>query len=210
MKASRRLPPLRMLAPAAALAALALVSCGGGTDEPGAAETSTSGSATHNDADVAFATGMIPHHAQALSMADLAVGRQVDQEFSALLDDIRAAQTPEIELMADWLQEWGEPVPDTMRDHAHGGHDGEAPEVPEGHDMPGMMSAEQLEELSDASAADFEELWLEMMIEHHEGAVSMAETELDEGAYGPALELAEEIATSQTAEIQRMQGMLQD
>ena len=208
MIASHRLPRLLTLVAAATLAATGLVSCGGDADEPDAGGSSADTTATHNDADVEFASGMIPHHAQALSMADLAVGRQVDKEFSALLDDIRAAQTPEIELMSDWLQEWGEPIPETMRDHAHGGHGGEAPEMPEGQDMPGMMTSEQLADLEDASSAEFEELWLEMMIEHHEGAVSMAETELDEGTYEPALELAEEIATSQTEEIQRMQEML--
>jgi uncharacterized protein (DUF305 family) len=161
----------------------------------------------HNNADVSFATEMIPHHAQALAMTDLAVGRPLDQDVVVLVDTIRAAQPPEIELMADWLQEWGEPVPETVRDHAHGGHDGSSEGM---EDMDGMMGEEQLAELEDASGAEFEELWLTMMIEHHEGAVAMAETEVDAGSFAPALALAEEIASSQTDEIEQMQAMLEE
>jgi uncharacterized protein (DUF305 family) len=115
--------------------------------------------------------------------------------------------------MADWLQEWGEPVPETVRDHAHAGHDGESGDTGEtaGPDgTTGMMDAEELAELEDAPPAEFEEMWLELMIEHHEGAVAMAEAELEEGTFEPALDLAEGIASSQTDEIERMQAMLED
>ena len=73
----------------------------------------------HNDADVAFATDMIQHHAQALSMVDLTEGRTLDPEVKQLAEDIRATQAPEIEKMADWLQDWDEKVPATMRDHSN-------------------------------------------------------------------------------------------
>ena len=211
---TRALRPLA-LPIAATVSMFALSGCGGSEDEPATSDAGQSADVgepgvdtEHNEADVAFATQMIPHHAQALMMTDMAIDRQLDQEFATLVDDIRAAQAPEIELMADWLQEWGEPVPETMRDHAHGGHDGESGEMPEMPEMEGMMTEEQLSELDQASAAEFEELWLTMMIEHHEGAVSMAETELEEGSFQPALELAGEIASSQTEEIEQMQAML--
>lgn len=218
MQLTRALRPLA-LPIAATVATVALSGCGGAEDEPPAAEDAGQSvdaddvvgepgdDTDHNEADVTFATQMIPHHAQALVMTDIALERQLDQDLAILVDDIRTAQAPEIELMADWLQEWGEPVPETMRDHAHGGHDEDSGEMPE---MSGMMTEEQLAELEDASPAEFEELWLTMMIEHHEGAVQMAETEIEEGSYQPALELAGEIASSQTQEIERMQAMLEE
>lgn len=190
--------PFRLV-PAAAI--LALAGCGGSaTSESSASDDAVAGVA-HNAADVEFATAMIPHHAEALVMADLTVGRPLDEDVAALVDDIRAAQTPEIELMADWLEEWGEPVPETMRDHEHGGHSGEMGET-------GEMRQADLERLAEAPTAEFQALWLQMMVEHHEGAVSMAEDELEDGTFGPALDLAEDIVASQSDEIDRMEQLL--
>ena len=189
---------------------LTLAACG--SEETGDnTGTSTEVSATeHNDADVAFATDMIQHHAQALSMVDLTMGRDLDPEVQALADDIRAAQAPEIEVMSDWLQEWGEDIPETVRDHANAGHDTEDMDHGDMGDseMPGMMSAEDMQALEDASDAEFQDLWLEMMVEHHEGAVEMAETEIADGQFNSAVDLAENIVESQTAEIKKMEGLL--
>ena len=111
----------------------------------------------HNDADVTFASDMSTHHAQALSMVDLTLDRPLDPEVQALAEDIRAAQGPEIETMADWLTEWGEEVPATMRDHANAGHDmGDMSDTMDdmGHDdMPGMMTADDMDGLENASDA---------------------------------------------------------
>jgi uncharacterized protein (DUF305 family) len=190
--------------------ALTLTACGD-DDEP-AGDTSAQVSETeHNDADVAFATDMIQHHAQALSMVDLTVDRTLDPEVQQLADAIRAAQGPEIETMSDWLQDWDEEVPETMRDHANAGHDmegmGEAMEGMDS-DMPGMMSSEDFEELETASDADFETMWLEMMIEHHEGAVEMARDQQENGRYAPAVALAGDVIDTQTAEIEQMRSLL--
>ena len=183
---------------------LSLTVAGCGSEE--SSDPATSLSATeHNDADVAFATEMIQHHAQALSMVDLTMGRKLDPEVLALSDDIRAAQAPEIETMTDWLTEWGEEIPETVRDHANAGHDMD--EMDHG-DMPGMMSADEMDALENASDAEFQDLWLEMMVEHHEGAVEMAEAEEADGRFKPAVELATDIQESQTAEIEKMQGLL--
>lgn len=190
--------------------AAGLGACGGDDagDEPGATRTASSGE-VFNDADVAFATDMIQHHAQALSMVDLTVGRPLDPEVQELAEEIRAAQTPEIETMADWLTAWDEEVPATMRDHSNAGHDahGDISEQMEGmadSDMPGMMSAEEMDELQDASDAEFQDLWLEMMTEHHEGAVEMARTEQSDGEFADAVALAEDIEAAQTEEIATM------
>ena len=190
--------------------ALTLTACG--NDDDPAGETSAQVSETeHNDADVAFATDMIQHHAQALSMVDLTVDRTLDPEVQQLADDIRAAQGPEIETMTDWLQDWDEEVPETMRDHANAGHDmegmGEAMEGMDS-DMPGMMSSEDFEELENASDADFQTMWLEMMVEHHEGAVEMARDQREDGRYAPAVDLAGDVIDTQTAEIEQMRSLL--
>ena len=166
----------------------------------------------HNDADVAFATDMIRHHAQALAMVDLTLDRPLDPKVQSLADEIRAAQGPEIETMSDWLTDWDEEVPETMRDHANAGHDmgdmgGDMGVTGDG-DLPGVMTAEDMRALADASDAEFQDRWLALMIEHHQGAVEMAQAAQDEGQYKPAVELAADIEESQTDEIDTMQGLL--
>lgn len=191
---------------AAALAAVLLVAgCGGEDDAPTHATHTASNGDEYNDADVRFATDMIQHHAQALAMVDLTLGRQLDPEVQQLAEDIRSAQAPEIEQMVDWLTAWDEPIPETMRDHANahgeGGMDMDG-------DVPGMMSEEEMSELENAGDTLFQEMFLEMMIEHHQGAVEMARTEQDEGLFQPALELAASIESSQDDEINKMEELL--
>ena len=187
---------------ATALAALVLSGCSGSDPE-------TTG-AGFNDADVDFASDMIQHHAQALEMVDLTMGRELDPEVAELTEEIRAAQAPEIEQMADWLEDWDQPVPETSRDHAnahaedHG--DGGAMDT----DMPGMMSAEDMESLESAPDGEFQDMWLQMMVEHHEGAVEMAEQQVDAGENADAVALAEEIISAQESEISTMQELLAD
>jgi uncharacterized protein (DUF305 family) len=158
-----------------------------------------------NDTDVGFAGDMIQHHAQALSMVDLTLGRDLDPQVARLADDIRAAQAPEIEKMAGWLQDWGKRVPPTSRDHAHADSHTQ-PEMDS--DMPGMMSAEQMAALERAQGEKFQRLWLEMMIDHHEGAVEMARDETEGGENAKAVALAERIIRAQEKEISTMQELL--
>ena len=197
-------------AAAAAVLTVLLAAAGCGSDDAGSA--SSLSATEHNDADVAFATDMIQHHAQALSMVDLTMGRPLDPEVERLAEDIRAAQGPEIETMSDWLTAWGEEVPPTMRDHSHAGHDtegmGESMEDMDDAEMPGMMSAEEMTALEEASDAAFQSRWLEMMVEHHEGAIEMAEEQQDDGCYRPAVELAASIIEAQQTEIDTMESLL--
>jgi uncharacterized protein (DUF305 family) len=193
-----------------ALAALlmtlfALTACGGQEDEqPSETRTAANGD-TFNDADVAFASDMVQHHAQALQMVDMTLGRDLDPEVVRLTEEIRAAQGPEIETMTDWLTDWDQPIPETSRDHAnaHGEGDMEMDE-----DMPGMMSPDQMDELMKAPDKAFQDMWLEMMIDHHEGAVEMARTEQADGANAAAIDLAEQIESAQEAEISEMETLL--
>lgn len=180
----------------------------------------------HNSADVAFTRHMIPHHAQALALVDLIRGRDLDPDFVALAEGMRDTQTEEIEQFADWLDEWDQDMPATMRDHVHAGHGRWRPSDaleemergnrggPGGPGMPGMsgmLSAADFREIEDAPDDEsFTRRWLEAMIFHHEGAVEMADAEVDEGQYRPTVELAETIARTQRAEIATMKQMLQE
>lgn len=198
-KKYRRVLRLASLAPAVLLIALA---AGCGSDDGGDAPLSAT---QHNDADVAFASDMIQHHAQALAMVNLTVVRPMDPRFQKLSEGIRDAQGPEIETMTDWLDDWDEEVPETSNDHMH--HD--MGTMPEGtDDMPGMMSAEEMEELEETSDAEFQRMWLQMMIRHHRGAIEMAEVEIEDGRYKPAVELAKAIIAAQEAEIDEMKDLL--
>jgi uncharacterized protein (DUF305 family) len=155
---------------------------------------------------------MITHHAQALSMVDLTLDRPLDPEVQALAEDIREAQAPEIETMADWLTSWGEEVPATMRDHVNGGHDmddmSDNMDNMDHDDMPGMMTADDIDELENAGDGEFEDMWLEMMIEHHEGAVEMAKREQEDGRFKDAVDLARQIIEAQNKEIATMKELL--
>lgn len=197
---------------AALTLALSLVISACGADESAKPDQKVTVSATeHNDADVAFATDMIPHHAQALSMADVTRNRPLDPEVAALVEDIRSAQAPEIETMVDWLTDWDQEIPETIRDHANAAHGGdtESTEPMQGMaDMPGMMSAEEMTTLENASDEEFQRMWLTMMVKHHEGAVEMAKKEVAAGEFKPAVDLAKNIASSQEQEIDTMNGLL--
>lgn len=174
---------------------LALTACASGGDA--GAEASGDG---HNQADVDFAQMMIVHHRGALAMTDMVEDRSTDPELLALAERISAAQGPEIDTMTSWLENWDEDVPEGT-DMSMGGMD-------HGDTMPGMMTDEQMDDLGGADGTGFDEMFLTMMIEHHEGAVEMSETQLDEGLFPDALALAESIIESQTAEIAEMQAML--
>ncbi|MFE5207049.1 DUF305 domain-containing protein [Streptomyces sp. NPDC056600] len=188
---------------AAGAAALALTACGGGRSHDSAGHgghspaTATASPGQPNAADVAFATGMIPHHRQAVEMAGLAPDRAASAEVKRLAAEIEKAQDPEITTLSGWLESWGEDVP---AEGAAGGH--------AAHGGGGMMSAEDMESLREASGPAFDEAFLRMMIEHHEGAVAMAGTERADGSHPPARRMAADIIDAQSSEIARMKDLL--
>lgn len=188
----------------AVAALLALTACGDDAADPGATQTASNGD-TFNSADVAFATDMIPHHAQAIQMVNMTMGHDLDPKVQQLANDIRAAQAPEVEQMVDWLTAWDKKVPRTAIDHGNAHSEG-GTEMH--HDMPGMMSPGEISALESAGDAEFQQMWLEMMIEHHQGAIEMAQTEQENGVFAPAIKLAEEIETAQQQEIDTMQALL--
>lgn len=161
----------------------------------------------HNDADVAFARDMIPHHEQAIVMSDIILAKQgIDPRVTELANQIKAAQGPEIETMRGWLAEWGAAAAPS----GHEGHDmpGDQPMHGSVHEAMGMMTDQQLEELRQAQSADASRQFLTGMIQHHEGAVTMAQTEIDAGQFAPAVQLATEIIEAQVREIDTMRQIL--
>lgn len=167
------------------------------------ASTSAATPADYNDADVAFVSGMAPHHEQAVEMAEILLSKDPSPEVTALAEQIRAAQGPEIEQLEQMLNHVGV---ESAGGHSggHGASHGDGDTTVHA----GMMSDAQLQELEQATGTAAERLFLEHMIEHHRGAVEAAETELADGTYPPALELAERIRASQTEEIVEMQELL--
>ncbi len=187
-----------------AAATLTLAACG---DDGGA---SSSGS-DHNDQDVAFASDMIPHHAQAVQMAQMAEDRADNPQVQELASQIEAAQGPEIDTMAGWLEDWNEDVPPTDMGDMGGTNDNDMDHDMGdmgGTDMPGMMSETAMDELGGSTGADFDSMFLRMMIEHHEGAIEMARTEQQEGKNPDAIQLAKDIEAAQTDEIATMEDLL--
>jgi uncharacterized protein (DUF305 family) len=207
---------LARLLTATAITTFALAGCASGTEPApaGSGTPSSSSSATaqgeSNDADVTFAQGMIVHHRQAVEMAELAAGRTENPQVLDLATRIGAAQEPEIATLTGWLQEWGAEVPAEGDMSGMGGMDHSGMESMGGMEgMGGMMTPEQMTALDQASGPDFDRMFLEMMVEHHRGAVEMAQTELDEGADAEALALAQQIIDTQQAEITEMESLLQ-
>jgi uncharacterized protein (DUF305 family) len=211
MTAHRRLIRRTALAVTAGAAAFALAACGSdnGGHDTGSMNSGSSPSATasakagaHNDQDVSFSTEMIQHHRQAVAMADLAASRASSPEVKDLATEIKGAQAPEIKTMSGWLASWGEEVPEDMSSAMPGmDHDMSS-------SMPGMMSSEDMAKLEKASGTGFDKMFLEMMVEHHEGAITMAKTEKADGKQSPAVKLADDVITAQTAEIEQMNKML--
>jgi uncharacterized protein (DUF305 family) len=163
----------------------------------GPASTSDGGSATvHNQADITFASTMVPHHQQAIEMADMALTQASSAEVKNLATQIKAAQDPEIATMTGWLTGWGA-APMPSGDHDMGGMG-----------MDGMMSAEEMTALENASGTAFDRMWLQLMVKHHEGAVAMARTQLSQGQSPDAKTLAQAVIDGQTKEIATMTALL--
>ena len=192
-----------LIASAAVVAAmLALAGCstaadsgsmpGMGHDSPAMTSQAAMTGGEHNAEDTMFAQTMIPHHDQAVEMSDIMLAKTgLDPQITALAEEIKAAQGPEIKKMTTWLNGWSEPAAMTG-----------------GHAMEGMMTASELDDLTAAQGTDAGKLFLTQMIAHHEGAVEMARTEVDGGKNADAVALAKSIVASQETEIKVMKDLL--
>lgn len=184
------------------VAALAAVACGNTDTETDSSATGPSSTAPaeadHNQADVEFLQGMIPHHEQAVVMSDLALERSQSPRVRTLAEQIKGAQQPEIDHMNSLLAGWGVEAAGGGHEGGHGG----------GGIHPGMLNDDELAQLRGAEGAEFDRLFLEGMIGHHRGAVTTSQAELAEGQAPEAKELAQAIIDAQEAEIAEMEQIL--
>lgn len=165
-----------------------------------------------NQADVVFVAGMIEHHLQALEIAALAPDRAGSDAVRSFAERVTAAQGPEVHALAAWLQARDLAVPEGAQDDG-----GTGPRAPDGSSgghaghgdgVAGMLTAEQLAALEASSGAEFDRLFLEGMIQHHQGALDMVDVVLVDGQDLFANEIAAETASGQGGEIDRMRDLL--
>jgi uncharacterized protein (DUF305 family) len=174
---------------------------------PAAQAKADSGRPAYTRADVRFMQGMILHHAQALVMAGWAPSRAASNGVKILAARIDVAQRDEIAFMERWLRERRESVPETHVQHEVTGHRTTAT----GALMPGMLTAEQLEQLEKATGAEFDRLFLTFMIQHHEGALTMVKELFSSPGAGQdvyVFRFVSDVEADQTTEIDRMRTML--
>ena len=151
-------------------------------------------------ADIEFMQGMIGHHAQALDMVRLLEARTQNEGMKLLGLRIKVSQQDEIKFMQTWLRDRGQAVPD---EHAHHAHDYKL--------MPGMLSADEMAKLAAAKGTEFDRLFLEGMIKHHDGALSMVNELFKKDGAGqePMIHaFASDVLADQQMEIDRMIAML--
>lgn len=205
-RAPRRRPARHRITAVGLVAAGALLISACGSDHDGAnsmdhgggasTATATARAGDFNDADVTFAQAMIPHHEQAVAMAQLAGGRASDAEIKDIAAKIEKAQDPEIKTMTGWLNSWGRPTGmPSMAGMDHSGTDG-------------MMSDKDMTGLKAMKGTEFDKMFAQMMIDHHNGAISMAGTERKSGRNTDAKKMADAIVTGQSAEVKQLKGIL--
>lgn len=160
--------------------------------------------------DVEFMQGMIMHHAQAVEMTDMIDARTTNRDLKLLGERISKSQTDEMGFMRRWLELRGEStehqMPAKQTGHAHGAHGADSEML-----MPGMLSKKQMDALRKAKGAEFDRLFLEGMIQHHEGALVMVDELFGTAGAGQDAELfnfATDVDSGQRAEIRSMQTLL--
>lgn len=212
--------PSRRTAAVPLFAAIVLAACGAATtaSPPSTVQPGAPGEATrpvspaagatsapaHTEADERFMRDMLVHHAQALEMAALVPSRTTSEDIRLLAERIEVSQNDEIAAMRSWLRSHGDEEP-AAGEHAHHGAGGEHA------GMPGMLTEAELARLAAASGAEFDRLFLEFMIRHHQGALVMVEELFStpgSGQAGDIFQIASEIASDQRMEIDRMRALL--
>lgn len=157
----------------------------------------STGTGAFNNQDVVFAQMMVPHHEQAIAMAEMYLAKDgTDHQVAAFAEKVKAAQGPEVNTMNSWLKAWGATGGDnSMQGMDHGSGTG-------------MMSDQDMSALKDATGTEASKLFLTQMTQHHQGAIDMARKEVAAGKNTDAVTLANSIIKDQTAEIAQMQDLL--
>lgn len=160
----------------------------------GCAEGDVPESASYNDADLKFVEQMIPHHQQAVDMSSLAEERAEDPRISRLASDIGFIQSIELEELRGWLLDWG--ISEGSDDHENHG------------EMSGMLTDAELQSLEATVGLDFDLLWAQLMLKHHEGAIAAAQTLLQDGKSEDVRFFAESLIQTQSAELEELQAII--
>lgn len=187
----------RVLTAGGAVLLMMLAGCGSEDAEPPPAVHTAANGEVYNDADVEFATAMIPHHGETVQLVVLADDRPLSRGARRLADDIRESRVADVEQMTDWLMAWDVEVPETVVDHANAGH---------GDDH--LTGSETVDELTGLGDAEFEDRWLEVLADHHEEAGELARAEQQDGRYADAVALADAIEQQQSDDIDTMADLL--
>jgi uncharacterized protein (DUF305 family) len=180
-----------------AIAVVTLAGCSSSDTSTEATNSSSSSQQQFNDDDVMFAQMMIPHHEQAIEMSDIALDPTIGASdvVREIATEIKSAQDPEIAFMKGILTSWGKSVEmDASMDHSEM--------------MDGMLTLDELTALGELRGSAFDTAWLEAMIRHHEGAVSMAQDVIEKGINQELIDLASKIIAAQQAEIDAMKALL--
>ena len=173
-----------------------LAGCSGTADTaPQSPQRATAaGQQRHNDADITFLQDLLPHHVQTGTMTDLARTKATSPKVKALATRIKAEQDQQITRIHDLLGAWGVPI--TAGDSGNG-------------QVPGILSDQQMQQLSSASGSEFDQAFLRLMIDHQQGAIQLAQTELAQGSDPQARRIAQDTVTRQQTQVNQMQKMLQ-
>jgi uncharacterized protein (DUF305 family) len=171
----------------------------------------------HSAADVAFAKDMIPHHHQAIDLANLVPGHSTNPAVINIANKISAQQMPEVAALTALLTQWNEAGTPAdqggSHDHGGGGTPGTGgpatmPGMVAPATMPGMVAPATMAQLESLTGAAFDKLWLQSMISHHEGAITMSKTEIADGRNPDLIAMAKNIIAVQQAEIDQMKQIL--
>jgi uncharacterized protein (DUF305 family) len=180
------------------LAAGFLTACGGSEQHraTGSSAGKSSEASDHNAYDIAFARNMVPHHEQAVQMAQMVPTNTTNQQVIALANQLTTTEVSEMQAFRVWLMQWQD-----AQGSDSAGHDTHVPTA-------GMVDKPTMDKLQSLSGAAFDRLWLTTMIDHHSGSIAMAQGEVAHGRNADVLYLARSIIASQQAEIDRMKQML--
>ena len=186
------------LGAAAVMATVTLSACSSSGRQAATGSPSTSATQAHNSTDITFAQDMMPCHKQAIQMSEIILTKQgLDPRVVQVANQIKAAEGPDIQGMQNWLSQWQRP---TTPSSAAG--------MPAMQGMTGMASPEQITALQSAVGTDASKQFLTLMIQNHQHAIMLAQSEIDAGQYPPAIAMAHSIATTEQQEVNTMQGIL--
>jgi len=192
------------LSAAAVIATVTLSACSSSGNQAATRSPSTSAAQVHNSTDVTFAQNMTPCHKQAIQMSEIVLTKQgLDPRVVQVANQIKAAEGPDIQGMQSWLSQWQQPMT-PMTPVAPSSAAG----MPAMQGMTGMASPEQMTALQNALGADASKQFLTLMIQNHQHAIMLAQSEINSGQYPPAVAMAHSIATAEQQEVNTMQGIL--